>query len=223
MKGNNMEYTAKKAYRDHSVASGYDARRFRSWKGRLTHKLELSLIDKALKKAGTIPPASILDLPCGTGRLSLYLSRRGYQVTGMDISREMIDRAEEKIRRYQLESIFRVAVGDAETLPYPADSFTTCVSLRLFGHTPPPVRQRIIGELKRVSRRFLILGYYHRCTLQNLLRREARKRRGIMWFPVTPKEVRIELAGAGLREIETLYLSRGISETMVVICEKNDG
>lgn len=215
-----MEYTAKKAYRDQSVALEYDARRFQSWKGRLTHKLELSLIESALKKAGIVPPDSILDLPCGTGRLSLHLARQGYRVTGMDISREMISRAEEKILNFQLESTFRVVVGDAETLPYPEDFFDACVSLRLFGHTPPLVRQKIIGELKRVSRRFLILGYYHQRSLQNVFRRQVRKRRGIMWHPVTPKEVRVELAAAGLREIETLYLVRGISETMVVICEE---
>lgn len=215
-----MEYTAKKAYRDHLVASGYDAKRFRGWKGRLTHKLELSLIDRALKKAGITPPAAILDLPCGTGRLSLHLAQQGYRVTGMDISRAMVSRAEEKIRRFQLESKFRLVVGDAETLPYSDAGFAACVSLRLFGHTPPPVRQKIIGELKRVSRQFLILGYYHRRTLQNLLRRQVRKKRGVMWHPVTSQEVQNELALAGLREIQTFYLAEGLSETMVVICGK---
>lgn len=32
------------------------------------------------------PGASVLDVPCGTGRLSLELSSRGYDVTGVDVT-----------------------------------------------------------------------------------------------------------------------------------------
>ena len=39
------------------------------------------------------PGAHVLDVPCGNGRLSFELARRGYQVTGIDISREFIEEA----------------------------------------------------------------------------------------------------------------------------------
>ena len=39
------------------------------------------------------PEASVLDVPCGNGRLALELARRGYQVTGVDISSEFIAEA----------------------------------------------------------------------------------------------------------------------------------
>src|ERR1700686_1215033 len=35
----------------------------------------------------------LLDVPCGNGRLSLELARRGYRLTGVDISEEFIDEA----------------------------------------------------------------------------------------------------------------------------------
>lgn len=38
-------------------------------------------------------PKTILDLCCGTGRVSRYLADQGYKVTGVDISPEMITRA----------------------------------------------------------------------------------------------------------------------------------
>ena len=37
--------------------------------------------------------SSILDLACGRGRYSLYLSKTGYKVTGIDISKENISEA----------------------------------------------------------------------------------------------------------------------------------
>ena len=39
------------------------------------------------------PGAHLLDVPCGNGRLSLWLARRGYRVTGVDISKEFIAEA----------------------------------------------------------------------------------------------------------------------------------
>jgi len=37
--------------------------------------------------------AHVLDVPCGNGRLSFELARRGLRVTGVDISKEFIDEA----------------------------------------------------------------------------------------------------------------------------------
>src|SRR5690625_5483861 len=37
----------------------------------------------------------ILDLGCGRGRHSIALARRGYQVTGIDLSKEVVGKAEE--------------------------------------------------------------------------------------------------------------------------------
>ncbi|HEV8588716.1 MAG TPA: class I SAM-dependent methyltransferase [Pyrinomonadaceae bacterium] len=39
------------------------------------------------------PDAHVLDVPCGNGRLSFELARRGYRVTGVDISEEFIEEA----------------------------------------------------------------------------------------------------------------------------------
>lgn len=44
------------------------------------------------------PSGQVADCACGTGEISLRLSRAGYAVTGIDISREMLAIAQEKAR-----------------------------------------------------------------------------------------------------------------------------
>jgi SAM-dependent methyltransferase len=44
------------------------------------------------------PPLRILDLPCGQGRHAIELGRRGYDVTGVDLSPFMLKVAEERAR-----------------------------------------------------------------------------------------------------------------------------
>lgn len=45
------------------------------------------------------PNAHLLDVPCGNGRLSFELAKRGYRVTGVDISEEFIEEARAVARK----------------------------------------------------------------------------------------------------------------------------
>ena len=42
-------------------------------------------------------PETVLDLACGTGSMSIELSKRGFDVTGVDLSDEMLSEAQNKI------------------------------------------------------------------------------------------------------------------------------
>ena len=53
-------------------------------------------VDFLIEELGVSPGASILDVGCGTGRHSIELARRGYAVTGIDLSTGMLGRAREK-------------------------------------------------------------------------------------------------------------------------------
>lgn len=50
-------------------------------------------IDFLINELAISPAASILDIGCGTGRHSVGLAKRGYLVTGVDLSTEMLSRA----------------------------------------------------------------------------------------------------------------------------------
>jgi SAM-dependent methyltransferase len=58
----------------------------------------------------------ILDVGCGTGRHSLELAKRGYNVLGVDLSQSMLNRAKEKALTENLSVIFQQQ--DARNLPF---------------------------------------------------------------------------------------------------------
>ncbi|MBI5874165.1 MAG: class I SAM-dependent methyltransferase [Candidatus Omnitrophica bacterium] len=63
--------------------------------------------DKSLK---------IIDIGCGTGRHSIELAKRGYQITGIDLSESQLKRAMEKAKEQGVEVDFQK--HDARALPF---------------------------------------------------------------------------------------------------------
>ncbi|MCD4790886.1 MAG: class I SAM-dependent methyltransferase, partial [Bacteroidales bacterium] len=58
----------------------------------------------------------ILDIGCGTGRHTIELTKRGYQVTGIDLSETLLNRAREKALKEDLKIDFQRQ--DARTLKF---------------------------------------------------------------------------------------------------------
>ncbi|MCM8765846.1 MAG: class I SAM-dependent methyltransferase, partial [Candidatus Omnitrophica bacterium] len=67
---------------------------------------ECDYLEEIFKKFLKRRPKTILDLACGTGGHAIPLSKRGYRVTGIDISEPMIKIAQEKARKEKLNIKF---------------------------------------------------------------------------------------------------------------------
>jgi len=74
---------------------------------------ECDFIEKELTFDKTL---KLLDVGCGTGRHSIELSKRGYSVTGVDLSASQLARAKEKAEKEGLEIDF--LRYDARKLPF---------------------------------------------------------------------------------------------------------
>jgi SAM-dependent methyltransferase len=68
---------------------------------------EASFVDEQLRRHGARPGA-LLDLGCGTGVHSMQLARKGWRVAGIDISPDMIRRAEMRLAEDPQAVTFRV-------------------------------------------------------------------------------------------------------------------
>lgn len=61
---------------------------------------ELAFLERALHLT---PRCRILDVPCGTGRLALPLAERGYRMTGVDVTRAVLQEARSASREAGLD------------------------------------------------------------------------------------------------------------------------
>jgi SAM-dependent methyltransferase len=60
---------------------------------------ECDLIERLIRDHGLKPTHTVLDLGCGTGNHSMPLAERGYEVTGVDRSDEMLHQLRSKARK----------------------------------------------------------------------------------------------------------------------------
>ena len=207
-------YPARQVYRRQVVAAGYERERFRSWFGRMVDWRERRLVARALRLTGR--PATVLDLPAGTGRLEPVLAEQAGLVIGADRSWRMLHQE----GRYATRGV----VTDAVALPFRDDAFDVVVSLRFMGHLPPPVRAAALEEMARVARRRLVVAFYD-ATLVTRLRRYGRRLvtgvdRGV-WYAEPIARTRQELAARGFTLLAAYPIARLISETWVLVLERS--
>ncbi len=90
----------------------------------------------------------VLDVATGSGNAALAAARLGATVAGIDYVPSLIERGRERAATEGLEIDF--LEGDAEAIPYPADSFDAVTTV--FGSMFAPDHQKAADELVRVAK-----------------------------------------------------------------------
>jgi SAM-dependent methyltransferase len=98
---------------------------WRYWRGRTPWDTQITP-PEVMEFLAHTRPGRALDLGCGTGTNAITLTRRGWQVTGIDFSPKAIRMARRKAARAKLDIDFRVAdvadIGDLKgTYDYALD------------------------------------------------------------------------------------------------------
>ena len=111
---------------------------------RAESRLRNPWIATELSRAFGTRPATVLDVGCGGGFLSNYLSHAGHRVTGLDASSDALAIAQ----RYDGTGLVRYHQGDALHLPYPDASFDAVCAMDFLEHVEDP--KQVIAEAARV-------------------------------------------------------------------------
>lgn len=83
---------------------------------------ETEFIDKVIETKGLL-----LDLCCGTGRHSLLLAQKRWNIIGFDISPNLLRIAKERMKSGK--HAFPLVRGDIQNLPFHEEAFTAAISM----------------------------------------------------------------------------------------------
>ena len=103
---------------------------------------------EAIKHLGIQPNDRILEVGIGTG-LNLALYPRHCHLTGIDLSVEMLRRAQEKVVEYGMENVV-LKVMDASAMTFADNEFDRVLATYVISAVPTPVA--VLREMKRVCR-----------------------------------------------------------------------
>src|SRR2546426_1931629 len=100
-------------------------------------------------------PTRLLDVACGTGNLAMRFAERGYEVTGIDLSRGMLREASKKARRKAIST----RLVRASMVSFDLDrEFDAAYCVNAFGHL---IRNsEVVSHFRSVSRHLRPDGIY---------------------------------------------------------------
>jgi 2-polyprenyl-3-methyl-5-hydroxy-6-metoxy-1,4-benzoquinol methylase len=101
---------------------------------------------RLVNHAHVMPDHRVLDVACGTGVVAVTAARLGADVTGLDLTPELIERAHENSRISGMDVQWHQ--GDVEELPFEDEFFD--VVLSQFGHMFAPRPTVAVAEMLRV-------------------------------------------------------------------------
>ena len=108
-----------------------------------------AVADHVVRAARVRAGERVLDVACGTGNTALAARARDAVVTGLDLTPELLNVARRREAEEGLEGI-DWREGDAESLPFPDESFDVVMSS--CGLMFAPDQQRVAQEVARVTR-----------------------------------------------------------------------
>ncbi|MFY9487342.1 MAG: methyltransferase domain-containing protein [Solirubrobacterales bacterium] len=111
-------------------------------------KFLMPATDEVVKNLAVGEGQALLDVATGSGNLAVVAAQRGADVTGLDITPELLVVARERAAAAGVEIEF--LEGDAEELPYDDDSFDRVASI--FGMIFAPRHDLAAAEIVRVCK-----------------------------------------------------------------------
>jgi ubiquinone/menaquinone biosynthesis C-methylase UbiE len=98
-------------------------------------------------------PGRLLDLGCGTGRLLISFARRGFQVTGVDLSEEMLRLATEKAGSAGVTAeLLQANLVELDHLPAESFDYAACLFSTLGMVSGAEARRRVLAHVRRLLR-----------------------------------------------------------------------
>jgi ubiquinone/menaquinone biosynthesis C-methylase UbiE len=91
----------------------------------------------------------VLDLGCGQGSSTMFLSQEGFDVSSIDFSQSAVEKCASRLRLYKYEAN-KCVVGNISALPWVDKHFDAVVDIISSAHNTKPDIEKIYAEVARV-------------------------------------------------------------------------
>ncbi|RME84131.1 MAG: class I SAM-dependent methyltransferase [Planctomycetota bacterium] len=177
-----------------------------------------------LKLLRGIPKSSkILDIPCGTGRITRFLYENGYQVVGADSSESMIQIARSISSKDSISLDFEIQNLFSTT--YPDHAFDVLVCNRFFHHLyNSSSRVTALKELARITKGPIILSFFYLYSFSGLIsfcKKKLFTPDNLDRIPISLKTLEKDIQNAGLAIREICFTRFLISPQTYLKLEKS--
>ena len=109
-------------------AATYDKSRFSNDLGRHLDYMHKKILGSLIDLSGKL----VLEAGIGTGRFGTWLAKQGFDVVGIDISKEMLKKTKEKTRFANVD--VEVVIADVHFLPFRKGLFDSCICINVMDH-----------------------------------------------------------------------------------------
>jgi ubiquinone/menaquinone biosynthesis C-methylase UbiE len=200
---NNAVKTRPDRYRDNDYAVAYHRSTNANKKLRLSQRLEIDALSKALQHTQNATQA--IDVPCGTGRIDNLLRQSFESVVGLDSSVPMLS-------VYRQSDDHRLAgCADIFNLPFDDNAFDWAICHRYFHHLQTDAeRVAVLSSLSRVARRGVIFYLWLNTPLAS--------RKSMMRCSISEQTLRNCVDEAGLTMLARYNCGWPFSVKSIVVC-----
>src|SRR4051794_21339848 len=221
--GSASHQLARERFSRKSLADIYPSEYSSRWRDRR----EKACILECLK---AIPSGSrVLDLPCGTGRMTRILVSHGYKVTAADVSEAMLGHAREKFEEYRRQQggkapNVQFEVRDVLATGFNADQFEGVSCIRLFHHfDESDTRRRALKELRRICTGSIVVTFLNSFALDKYsswLKAKVRRQKRESQLPIPYKTFAADVEAAGLKIDKKIAAHWGISSRWFLVLSR---
>ncbi len=210
-------YHVRQLYQNKIYAAGYEKTRFKGIYGRFRNWNTQRVISKLIGFTGR--KGFALDIPCGTGRLSRLILKTGYQWIGGDISLEMMAESRKRMNGFE-DSFWNIRL-DAEAMAFKDNSIDCIFSIRFIYHIPIEIRYRMLQEMRRITKKWLIIDYNYPNRFKKMARRiESLFSERPVKRRISLEEISRELRENGFSIHKAIPASRFFSDNVLLLCSK---
>lgn len=181
--------------------------RFISWR-------ECRIVDRILSKLKS-QFQSLLDIPSGYGRFTQLFLNHGFDITNGDLNLYAL-----KYQRELHSNATKVVVSNVNATPFRDNQFDIVFNFRLLQHLKTGAeRERILKELQRITKRWVIVSVYIYSSFHRLTQKISTRPRKMTM--AERKTWENEIKNAGFRIVGLWWVVRFFHAHKIYLLEKS--